>query len=151
MTRQREWRRRPVRRDEPVRLSDTLAAVGAELGIPAGNVHGRLDEHWVDVVGADVAAHARLVSVRDGVLTVSVDDPIWATQLRYLETTVIERDRPRGPRRGHLGAGPRGLIARLRKAHEIGRKATGSGGPSGTLGSSAFRALTCGFTDFRTR
>jgi hypothetical protein len=77
--------------DEPVRLSDTLAAVGAELGIPAGNVHGRLDEHWVDVVGADVAAHARLVSVRDGVLTVSVDDPIWATQLRYLETTVIER------------------------------------------------------------
>jgi hypothetical protein len=76
--------------DEPVQLSDALAAVGRELGIPAGNVHGALDDHWVDVVGADVAAHARLVSVRDGVLTVSVDDPIWATQLRYLETAVLE-------------------------------------------------------------
>jgi hypothetical protein len=77
--------------DEPVSLSDTLAAVGAELGIPAGNVHGVLDDRWVDVVGDDVAAHARLVSVRDGVLTVAVDDPIWATQLRYLETAVVER------------------------------------------------------------
>jgi predicted nucleic acid-binding Zn ribbon protein len=42
-------------------------------------------------MGDDVAAHARLVSVRDGVLTVAVDDPIWATQLRYLETAVLER------------------------------------------------------------
>ena len=77
--------------DEPVSLSDALAAVGAELGIPAGNAYAELDAHWVDVVGADVAAHARLVSVRDGVLTVAVDDPIWATQLRYLETAVVER------------------------------------------------------------
>jgi predicted nucleic acid-binding Zn ribbon protein len=77
--------------DEPVQLSDALAAVGRQLGIPDGNVHGALDDHWADVVGAEVAAHARLVSVRDGVLTVSVDDPIWATQLRYLETAVVER------------------------------------------------------------
>ena len=53
-----------------------------------------LDEHWSEVVGADVAAHARLVSVRDGVVVVAVDDPIWATQLRYLETAVVERARP---------------------------------------------------------
>jgi hypothetical protein len=77
--------------DEPVQLADALAAVGKEFGIPPGNVHARLDDHWTDVVGADVAAHARLVSVRDGVLTVAVDDPIWATQLRYLETAVMER------------------------------------------------------------
>jgi predicted nucleic acid-binding Zn ribbon protein len=77
--------------DEPVPLSDALAAVGAEFGLPAGNVHGQLDAHWTEVVGDDVAAHARLVSVRDGVLTVAVDDPVWATQLRYLETAVVER------------------------------------------------------------
>jgi hypothetical protein len=29
--------------------------------------------------------------VREGVLTVAVDDPIWATQLRYLETAVVTR------------------------------------------------------------
>jgi predicted nucleic acid-binding Zn ribbon protein len=74
-----------------VPLQDALAAVGAEFGLPAGNVHRDLDVHWSEVVGADVAAHARLVSVRDGVIVVTVDDPIWATQLRYLETTVLER------------------------------------------------------------
>lgn len=77
--------------DEPVPLADALAAVGAELGLPEGNAHGELETHWADVMGNDVAAHARLVSVRDGVLTVAVDDPIWATQLRYLETAVVER------------------------------------------------------------
>jgi predicted nucleic acid-binding Zn ribbon protein len=77
--------------DEPVPLSDALAKVGAELGLPAGNAHGTLDARWDEVMGAEVAAHARLVSVHDGVLTVAVDDPIWATQLRYLEPAVVTR------------------------------------------------------------
>ena len=77
--------------DEPVPLSDALAKVGAELGLAPGDAHGTLDARWREVMGDDVAAHARLVSVRDGVLTVSVDDPIWATQLRYLEAAIIER------------------------------------------------------------
>ena len=77
--------------DEPVPLADALAAVGAELGLSEGNAHGELETHWADVMGADVAAHALLVSVRDGVLTVAVDDPMWATQLRYLETAVVDR------------------------------------------------------------
>ncbi len=77
--------------DDPVPLSDALAKVGAELGLPPGDAHGTLDARWSEVMGADVAAHARLVSVREGTLTVAVDDPIWATQLRYLETTVLER------------------------------------------------------------
>jgi predicted nucleic acid-binding Zn ribbon protein len=77
--------------DEPVPLADALAKVGAELGLPEGDAHGALDARWSEVLGVDVAAHARLVSVRDGVLTVAVDDPIWATQLRYLETAVVTR------------------------------------------------------------
>ena len=77
--------------DEPVPLSDALAKVGAELGLAPGDVHGTLDARWSDVMGADVAAHARLVSVREGTLTVAVDDPIWATQLRYLEPAVVTR------------------------------------------------------------
>ena len=55
------------------------------------NAHGTLDARWSEVMGADVAAHARLVSVREGTLTVAVDDPIWATQLRYLEPAIVTR------------------------------------------------------------
>jgi predicted nucleic acid-binding Zn ribbon protein len=77
--------------DEPVPLSDALARVGDELGLAPGDAHARLEARWSEVMGDDVAAHARLVSVRDGVLTVAVDDPIWATQLRYLEAAVVTR------------------------------------------------------------
>jgi predicted nucleic acid-binding Zn ribbon protein len=77
--------------DEPVPLSDALAKVRAELGLPPGDAHATLDTRWREVMGDDVAGHARLISVRDGTLTVAVDDPIWATQLRYLETVVVTR------------------------------------------------------------
>ncbi len=33
------------------------------------------------------------MAVRDGVLSVTVDDPIWATQLRYLEPAIVARAR----------------------------------------------------------
>ena len=77
--------------DEPVPLSAALAKVGKELGLAPGDAHGTLDARWSEVMGADVAVHARLVSVRDGTLTVTVDDPIWATQLRYLEPAIVTR------------------------------------------------------------
>jgi len=76
---------------DPVPIADALAAVRAELGLPAGDVLSTLDSRWSEIVGVDVAGHARLVAVRDGVITVAVDSPPWATQLRYLEATLIER------------------------------------------------------------
>jgi predicted nucleic acid-binding Zn ribbon protein len=79
--------------DDPVPLSDALAKVGAEFGLAPGGAHATLDARWDEVMGSDVAAHAQLVSVRDGTLTVAVADPIWATQLRYLEAAIVTRAR----------------------------------------------------------
>lgn len=79
--------------DDPVPLADALAKVGAELGLAPGGAQATLAARWDEVMGADVAGHTRLVSVRDGVLTVAVDDPVWATQLRYLEAAVVTRAR----------------------------------------------------------
>ena len=79
--------------DEPVPLSDALAKIGAEFGLAPNGAHATLDTRWDEVMGADVGPHAHLVSVRDGVLTVTVDDPIWATQLRYLEPAIVTRAR----------------------------------------------------------
>jgi predicted nucleic acid-binding Zn ribbon protein len=76
---------------DPVPLADALAAVGEELGLPSGDAFATLVARWDEVVGSDVAAHAHLESVRDGVATVAVDDPLWASQLRYLETAMVDR------------------------------------------------------------
>jgi predicted nucleic acid-binding Zn ribbon protein len=43
------------------------------------------------LVGADVAPHCRLTSLRDGVLRVTVDSAPRATQLRYLEAELVAR------------------------------------------------------------
>ena len=67
------------------RSGEALRAGGDELGLPEPDLVVSLLDRWPDVVGATVAEHARPRSLRDGVLTVAVDAPPWATQLRYLE------------------------------------------------------------------
>ena len=52
-----------------------------------GGVFGR----WEQAVGAAVAAHVQPVKLHGTTLVVEVDDPAWATQLRFLEATVRER------------------------------------------------------------
>jgi predicted nucleic acid-binding Zn ribbon protein len=77
------------RDDEPTRLRDTLASVGAELGLPRAGAVEALRAAWATAVGPDVAAHASVRALRDGALTVVVDAPAWATQLRYREAELV--------------------------------------------------------------
>ena len=45
----------------------------------------------IAAVGEAIAAHARIRSLRRGVLTIAVDAAPWATQLRYVETEIVAR------------------------------------------------------------
>ena len=74
--------------DEPVSLSESLAGVGRDLGLPDPTELTAVLDAWPELVGADIAGHAHVRSLRDGVLLVAVDEPAFATQLRYLETAV---------------------------------------------------------------
>jgi predicted nucleic acid-binding Zn ribbon protein len=81
--------RRPAK--EPVSIADALARVRAELGLPQSDALRTLTDAWATIVGADVAAHARLDAVRDETISIAVDSTLWATQLRYLEADIVER------------------------------------------------------------
>ena len=74
-----------------VPVADPLAKLSAELGLPDPGSFGALTTRWVDVVGPAVAPHARVRSLRGGVLTIAVDASPWATELRYLEETLRAR------------------------------------------------------------
>jgi predicted nucleic acid-binding Zn ribbon protein len=52
-----------------------------------GGVFGR----WAEAVGDAVAAHVKPIKLDGSKLVVEVDDPAWATQLRFLETTLKQR------------------------------------------------------------
>lgn len=89
------------RHDEPIPLADSLREVIAGLhpeptaargsrgsdATTLGGVFGR----WEEAVGASVAAHVQPVKLDGPLLVVSVDDPAWATQLRFLEATLRQR------------------------------------------------------------
>ena len=78
---------------EPKSLKASLDRVARTLGGPdAGSLSG-LFGRWADIVGPQLAAHARPLSLSSGVLVVAVTEPGWATQLTYLESELVGRFR----------------------------------------------------------
>lgn len=61
------------------------------MGLGSPVVLGRLADRWRTVVGDAVAAHARPRNLQAGILTIEVDTPEWATQLRFLEAQIVAR------------------------------------------------------------
>lgn len=83
---------------DPRELSAALRRVVGGLSGGQGSDIVAILGCWDAVVGPQVAAHARPRRVEAGVLRVDVDEPGWATQLKYLRGTIIERVNE------HLGA-----------------------------------------------
>ena len=75
----------------PRKVGESLDRVSRGLGLPPASATGRLVRAWPEVVGEAVAAHTTPRWVRDGVLSLAVDDPVWAAQLRWLEADLLAR------------------------------------------------------------
>ena len=76
---------------DPRRIDASLDRVARGLGSPSAGALGSVFAHWADIVGAQVADHARPLSLVGGVLTVATDEPGWTTQLTYLEADLLRR------------------------------------------------------------
>lgn len=85
------WAPLPGEDREPRRVGESLDRVAASLGVPEAAVLPAVFGGWADLVGERVAAHARPRALRHGVLLVAVDEPAWATQLRFLEADLLAR------------------------------------------------------------
>ena len=103
---------------EPVSIGDAAALVGDELGLAEPRSFALLVDAWNDVVGDTVAQHSRARGVRKGVLEIVVDAPAWATQLRYLESDLVER--------ASQLVGP-GVVSAIRVSVQPGPSESGSG------------------------
>ncbi len=75
----------------PRRVGESLGAVTRALGGAGGPALVDLLSRWPAVVGEQVAAHSRPVSLRHGTLTIAADEPGWGAQLRWLETDLRRR------------------------------------------------------------
>jgi predicted nucleic acid-binding Zn ribbon protein len=75
----------------PAALPDVLDRVLAGLGAPSVDAVVALHERWPDVVGEELAGHAKPVAIERGKLSITVDNPAWANHLRWSEAEVLER------------------------------------------------------------
>ncbi|UQX88558.1 DciA family protein [Jatrophihabitans telluris] len=89
---------RPDERD-PVAIGSIVGKAVGELGWVGPLAEARLMSQWDTVVGADIAARCRPVSLADGELRVQAESTAWATQLRLMAPQILARitaDLPRG-------------------------------------------------------
>ena len=78
--------------DDPVPFTDALDGLLRSLRGGAGRAEvGGVFGRWEDAVGAAVAANVRPVRLEQGTLLVEVDDPAWATQVRFLADDLRSR------------------------------------------------------------
>ncbi len=77
------------RRNAPRPLADALERVRAEWAPETGLAE--IQQRWPEVVGAAIAAEARPVRERGGVLTVSCSASVWAHELDLMGPAIVER------------------------------------------------------------
>jgi len=77
--------------NEPVPISKSLDGVVRSLRGPSRKAVSGLFGKWVEAVGPHVADHVRPLKLDARVLVVEVDDPAWATQVRFLTPRIVER------------------------------------------------------------
>jgi len=97
---------RPKR--DPVRVGSAIRRVLEELGHHGSSVSMRIAACWEEVVGSEVASHARPSALRGGVLEVTVDSSVWCQHLQMRREGILQG------LRGVLGAdAPRDLRLRV--------------------------------------
>jgi predicted nucleic acid-binding Zn ribbon protein len=76
---------------DPIPISNSLDGVVRSLRGPSRRAVGGLFGRWSETVGDQVALHVTPVKLDEAVLVVEVDDPAWATQVKFLTTMIIDR------------------------------------------------------------
>jgi predicted nucleic acid-binding Zn ribbon protein len=87
--RRRGWSGSGADERDPQMLGRLTSRLSGDRGWAPRLANGSVFGRWAELVGEEVAEHARPVSLRDGVLTVAADSTAWATQLRLLQRQLI--------------------------------------------------------------
>lgn len=76
---------------EPLGIRRELMKIVRRLGVEHPDETALLFSQWEELVGPMVSGRCEPVSLKDGVLTVKAQLPVWAAELRYLSPELIRR------------------------------------------------------------
>lgn len=94
----------------PKQLTDVLGKVLRRMKVSDQDSAMGLFSQWNEIVGAAIAEHVTPKKLEKRVLIVEVDDPAWATQMKFLETQLLTT------LRSHVGDEVDSLEVRLRRS-----------------------------------
>ena len=77
--------------EDPKPIADSLRQVASRLRLPSAPVLRSVFRDWDELVGSPLASHARPVVLHAGELVIEVDEPGWATQVRYFQDELLRR------------------------------------------------------------
>lgn len=89
--RRRRWSGAGADERDPQPLGRLVGRIAMERGWNGRLTTGRLFDRWHQIVGAEVAEHARPIELKDAELTVQADSTAWATQLRLLQKQLLAK------------------------------------------------------------
>lgn len=76
---------------DPQPLGRLAGRIAEDRGWQPKIGEGTLFGMWEQIVGPDIAAHAKPTSLQDNVLHVQAESTAWATQLRYMQSQLIAK------------------------------------------------------------
>ena len=72
-------------------IGGVLQGLLQQKGMSARLREYRAWQLWNEVVGPQIAAHAQPCGIRDGILEIKVDQPVWMQQLQLLKPKLLAR------------------------------------------------------------
>ncbi len=72
-------------------IADALGALSERMGLEGSIAVYRLQRHWKEVVGPQIAAHTHPMLIRRGVLHLRVDHPTWNHQITFFKEDIIKK------------------------------------------------------------
>ncbi|MFW0783715.1 DUF721 family protein [Gordonia sp. CPCC 206044] len=76
---------------DPQPFGRLAGRIAQERGWQSQIGQGALFGSWERIVGADIAAHAQPTALHDKVLHIQAESTAWATQLRYMQSTILAK------------------------------------------------------------
>jgi predicted nucleic acid-binding Zn ribbon protein len=76
---------------DPRRVGESLTEFAQRLGGTSPAVLSAVFTRWEEIVGVPVSDNAWPVSLARGILVIGVEQPGWATQLRFMTADILAR------------------------------------------------------------
>lgn len=80
-----------MRKKEPAKLGDILSSLTKTTNLGKQLEQAEIWEHWPELAGSYLAEHGRPARIKDNVLHIEVDSPVWMHKYAFRKWDIIKR------------------------------------------------------------